>query len=124
MDAMFLELQIQVCVGESTGTPMLEDHGLSGLGLELLTDLTSPRAVFKRLARPRSLLDGRDVLPRLVIAGTVATMQRIENMKFRRARRIQDLEHIGNTIIRFGHSLQVRPEFASLGNEIVIRIDN
>jgi len=51
-------------------------------------------------------------------------MQRIENTKFRRARRIQDLEHMGNTIIRFGHSLQVRPEFASLGNEIVVWIDN
>jgi hypothetical protein len=124
MDAMFLELQIQICVGETTRTPMLEDHGVTGLGLELLTDLTSPRAVFERLTRPGSLLDGRDILPRLVVAGTVATMQRIENTKFRRARCIQDLEHIGNTIIRFGHSLQVRPEFATFGNEIVVRIND
>ena len=50
MDAMFLELQIQICVGKTTRTPMLEDHGVTGLGLELLTDLTSPRAVFERLA--------------------------------------------------------------------------
>ena len=33
---------------------MLEDHGVTGLGLELLSDLTSPRAVFERLAGPHS----------------------------------------------------------------------
>src|SRR6476469_7266646 len=103
---------------------MLEDHGFTGLGLKLLTDLTSPRAVFERLTRPGSLLDRRNILPRLVVAGTIATMKRIENTKLGRARRIQDLEHIGNTIIRFGHRLQVRPEFATLRNEIVVRIDD
>ena len=36
------------------------------LRLELAADLAAPRAVFKRLVQPSCLLDGRNVLPRLV----------------------------------------------------------
>jgi len=62
MDAMSLELQIQIGVSETTGTPMLLNYNLTRLRCELLADLTSPRAVFERLARPGPLLDGRNVL--------------------------------------------------------------
>ena len=92
MDAMLLELQIQIRVGEATGTPMLKDHGFTRLRFEVFADLTSPRAVFERLTRPGSLLDRRNVPPGLVVAGTVTTMQWIENTKLRRARGIQDLQ--------------------------------
>jgi hypothetical protein len=68
MDAVLLELQIQICVGETTGTPMLGGDNLAWLRLELGTDLATPRAVFEAFALPRSLLNGRNVLPRLVVA--------------------------------------------------------
>jgi hypothetical protein len=71
MVAMLLELQIQIRICKATGTPMLEDHSFTGLRVELVTDHTSPRAVSERLARPRSLLNGRNVLPRFVVPGTV-----------------------------------------------------
>ena len=124
MDAVFLELQIQIGVGKATGTPMLQGHDVARLRLELATDLATPRAVFEGLMRPGCLLDRRNVLPGLVVAWTVSMMQRIEDAKPRLPRRIQDLQHMRNTIICFCNSLQAIPYFASLGNEIVIRIDH
>src|SRR5206468_8215578 len=76
MDAVFLELQIQIRVGETTGTPMLEGHDFARLRLELAADLATPHAVFEALSRPSCLLDRRNVLPSLVVALTVTTMQR------------------------------------------------
>src|SRR5215467_8884691 len=51
-------------------------------------------------------------------------MQRIEDAKLRLPHSIQDLQHMGNTIICFCSSLQAIPYFASLGNEIVVWIDH
>src|SRR5262252_9770084 len=92
VDAMLFELQIQIRVSKSAGTPMLERHDVARLRYELSADLATPRPVFEGLARPGCLLDGRDVLPSLVVAWTVAMMQRIENANFRTARSIQDLQ--------------------------------
>src|SRR5216684_1962612 len=48
-DAVLLELQIQICMGEATGTPMLRGNNLAWLRLEIGTDLirfcNSPDAV-------------------------------------------------------------------------------
>ena len=51
-------------------------------------------------------------------------MQRIEDAKPRLPRRMQDLQHMRNTIICVRNSLQAIPYFASLGNEVVVRIDH
>ena len=91
MDAVFLELQIQIRVGETARTPMLQGDDFSRLRLELAADLAAPRAVLEGLMQPGRLLDRRNVLPSFVVAGTVATMQRIEYAKSRLARRIQHL---------------------------------
>jgi hypothetical protein len=53
MDAVLLELQIQIGVGEAAGTPMLHGDDFAWLRLELGTDLAAPRAVFEALALPR-----------------------------------------------------------------------
>src|SRR5215470_12310174 len=66
MDAVLLELQIQICVGEAAGTPMLRSDDLAWLWLEPGTHLATPRAVFEALSRPPGLLNGRNVLPSLV----------------------------------------------------------
>ena len=52
MDAVFLELQIQIRVGEAAGTPVLEGHDLARLRREFAADLAAPRPVFEDLARP------------------------------------------------------------------------
>jgi hypothetical protein len=49
MDAALLELQIQICVGEAAGTPMLTGDDLAWLVLELSTELAAPCAVFDSL---------------------------------------------------------------------------
>ena len=51
-------------------------------------------------------------------------MQRIENAKFRLPRSIQYLQHMRNTLICFCNILDAIPYFASLGNEVVVRIDD
>jgi hypothetical protein len=51
-------------------------------------------------------------------------MQRVEDAKLRLPRSIKDLQHMRNTIICFCNSLQAMPYFASLGNEIVVWIDD
>ena len=63
MDAVFLELQIQIRVGKPTGTPMLEGHDIAWSRLELAADLAAPHAVFEGLSRPRCLLNWRRRYP-------------------------------------------------------------
>ena len=76
IDTIFPELQIQIRFGKATRTPMLEGH------------LATPRAVCEGPMRPSCLLDRRNVSPGLVVAWTVAVMQRIEDPKLRLPRRI------------------------------------
>src|SRR5262249_47993446 len=109
LNAMPFELQIQISVGESTGTPMLEGHDVARLRRQFAADLSAPRPVFEGLMRPSCLLNRSNVLPGLVVAWTVAMMQRIENANFRPARSIQDLQHIRRTTICFGHPPQAIP---------------
>src|SRR6516162_7953932 len=96
MDAVVLELQIQISVGEATGTPVLRGDNLAWLRVELGTDLATPRSV---------LLNGRDVLPGLVVARTVSMMQRVEDVKPRLPRGIEDLRHMRHAVICFGDTL-------------------
>src|SRR5262245_2040081 len=109
MDAVLLELQIQIRVGEATGTPMLGGDDLAWVRLELGTDLATPRAVFEALACPRCPRNGRNVLPSLVVARTVSMMQRIEDSKLRLPRRIEELQHMRNAVIRFRNSANAVP---------------
>jgi hypothetical protein len=51
-------------------------------------------------------------------------MQRVENSKPCFPRRIQDLQHIRNTVICFRNSFEAIPYFAFVGNKIVIGIDD
>src|ERR1043166_926147 len=96
MDAVLLELQIQIRVGEGAGTPMLCGDDLARFGRELGADLAAPGAVLEALALPRRLLCGRNVLPSFVVARPVTMMHRIEDSEFGLPHRVQDLQHIGN----------------------------
>ncbi len=109
MDAVILELHIQICVGEAARTPMLRSDNLAWLRRELGTDLATPRAVFEGLSLPPRLLDRRNLLPGLVVARTISMMQCIEDPKLRLPRRIQDLQHMRDAVIRFCNSLNAVP---------------
>src|SRR5262249_30782541 len=109
MNTMILEQQIQIRVGKATGAPMFEGHDVARLRCEFAADLAAPRAVFEGLAPPGRFLDRRDVLPALVVAGTVPMVQRVEDGKPRLPRRIQDLQHMRNATIRLCDSLQAIP---------------
>jgi hypothetical protein len=124
LDAVFFEPQIQIRVGEAAGTPMLLGHDIARPGHELAADLATLHAIFEGRMRPSGLLNGHDVLSSLVIARTVAAMQRIENGNARLPRRVEHLRHMRNTLVGFSNTLQAIPYLASLGDEIVVGIDD
>src|SRR5262245_28618809 len=109
MNAVLLELQMQVGVGKAAGTPVLEGQDVARLRCELATDLATPGPVLEGLMRPGCLLDGSKVLPGLVVAWAVPMMQRIEDAELRLPRRIENLQHVRNTVIRFCDGLQAIP---------------
>src|SRR5262249_35053602 len=123
MDAVLLELQVKVGVGEAAGAPMLRGNDLTRLRDELGAELAAPSAIFEALPLPSCLLNWRNVFPRLIVARTVAVMHGVEDPKFRLARGIQDLQHVWNAVVRFGDGFDAWPDLAALGNEIVVWID-
>src|SRR5262245_1544898 len=102
---------------------MLLGHDVSGLWREFAPDFATPGAVFKCLTLPAPLLNRRDVPPSLVVARTVAMMQRIKDAQIRIPCGIQNLQHIRNTLIGFCNSFNPIPHLAAFGNEIVVWID-
>src|SRR5262245_33285045 len=124
MDAVFLELQVQVGVGEATGTPVFLCDNLTWRRHEFGAELATPCAEFEALALPRGSLYRRNVSPRFVIACTIPMMHSIEDAKLHCARHIQDLQHVGNAVVCFGDSFDAGPDLAALGNEVVVRIDH
>src|SRR5215470_15755913 len=101
MDAVLLELQVQVGVGEAAGTPVLLCDDLTRRRREFGTELTTPCAVFERFVLPRGSLNRRNVGPRFVVACTISMMHGIEDAKLRCARGIQDVQHVGNAAVCF-----------------------
>src|SRR5499427_5225791 len=78
MDAVLLELQVQVGVGEATGTPVFLGDNLTWRRREFGTELTTPCAVFEALVLPGGSLNRRNVGPRFVVACTISMMHGIE----------------------------------------------
>src|SRR5215467_850409 len=124
MDAVFFELQVQIRVSETAGAPMLLDDNFAWHRRELSPELATPSAILKCFVRPRCLLNGRNVLPSLVIAWTVSMMHCKENPQLRLPRGIKDLLHVRNAVVRFGNSFDAGPDLAAFGNEVVVRVDH
>jgi hypothetical protein len=124
VDAVPLELEIQVGVGKAARAPVFERHDIARLRGEFAANLAAPRAVLEGLSRPRGLLNRSDVLPCLVVPGTISTMQRVEHAKPGSPRGIQDLQHVRDATIGLRDTAQAIPDLAALGNEIVVRVDH
>src|SRR5499425_1989776 len=124
MDAVLLELQVQVGVGEATGTPVFLCDNFAWRWHEFGTELATPCAVFEALVLPRGSLNGRYVGPRFEVTCTISMMHGIEDAKLHCARGIQDLQHVGNAVVCFSDRFDARPDLAALGNEVVVGIDH
>src|SRR6516164_8935826 len=124
MNAMLFKLQIQVGVRKPARTPVLLSHNLAWFRREFGPDLATPRAIFEDPSRPGRLLNGRDVFPGLIVARAVSMVERIEDAKPRVPCRNQKLQHIRNAIICLCNISDAIPYFASLGNEVVVGIDD
>src|SRR5262249_17953876 len=122
MDAVLLELQVQVGVGEAAGTPVFLCHNLTWLRHEFGTELATPCAVFEALMLPPSSLIRTHVPTCFVGCSMIPMMHGREDAKLRFARRIQDLQHVGNAVVCFSDSFDAGPDLATLGNEVVVRI--
>src|SRR5215470_16190559 len=121
MDTVLLELQVQIGVGEATGTPVFLCDNLTWRRREFGTELATPCAVFEALVLPRGSLNRRNVGPRFVVARAVAMVHGIEDPKLRLTRGIQDLQHVGNAVVCFSDSFDAGPDLAAVGNEVVDR---
>ena len=121
---MLLQLEIEIGVGEAAGAPVLAGDDLTRGRYELGAEFAAPGAEFETPASPCGALDRRDVFPRRIVAGTESVMHGIENPELRLARRMQNLLHMRNTVIRFRYGLDPRPDLATLGNEVVVGVDN
>src|SRR5262245_10352740 len=75
-------------------------------------------------SRLGGLLRRRDVLPGLVVARAVSTMQRVEDAKPGCPRGIQDPQHVRHAVVFLRNTFQAIPELASFGDEIVVWIDH
>src|SRR5262249_45595299 len=112
VDAVLLELQVQVGVGEATGTPVLLGNNLTWRRHEFGSELATPCAVFEGLVLPCGSLNRRDVGPGFVVARTVSMMHGVEDAKLRRARGVQDLQHVRNAAVCLSHGFDARPDLA------------
>src|SRR4029077_7169059 len=97
---------------------------LPRLRREFGSELAAPGAVLEDPSLPSRLLDRRDVLPGLVVAGAVAMMRRIEDAQPGLARRVQDPQHVRNAAIGFRDRLDPVPDLAALGDEVVVGVDD
>src|SRR4030095_13987023 len=111
-------------VREPTRAPMLRCDNISWLRLKLAADLATPRPVLEGFRTPRGLLHRRNGLPVLVVARTISTMQSIEDTEAGLPSRQQHLQHVSNAMIGFRDLADPRPDFATLGNEVVVRVDH
>src|SRR5262245_41745233 len=57
IDTVFLKLQIQIGIGEATGTPVLLGHNVARLRCKFVADLPTPGPIFKSPVLPRCLLN-------------------------------------------------------------------
>src|SRR5262245_4869458 len=114
VDAVLLELQVQVGVGEAAGTPVLLSDNLTWRRHEFGTELATPCAVFEGLVLPRGSLNRRNVDPGFVVARTISMMHGIEDAELRCARCIQELQHVRNAVVCFSDSLDARPNLAAV----------
>src|SRR6516164_7638301 len=71
MDAVLLELQVQVGVGEAAGTPMFLCDNLTRRRHEFGAEFATPCAVLESLVLPRGSLNRRNVSPRFVVTCTI-----------------------------------------------------
>src|SRR5262249_11281993 len=124
MDAVLLELQVQVGVGEATGTPVFLCDNLTRRRHEFGTELATPCAVFEALVLPRVSVNRRNVGPRFVVACTISMMHDIDDAELPWASGSQDLQHVGNAVVCFSDSFDAGPNLAALGNEVVVGIDH
>jgi hypothetical protein len=62
--------------------------------------------------RPCVLLNGRNILPTLVVARTVAMMHGVEDPELRTPGGIQHLQHVGNAVIGLSNDPNAGPYLA------------
>jgi hypothetical protein len=123
MDAVYLDLQIQIRVGEPLEPQLLQRHDLARSTPELAADLATPRPIFEQLVQPSCFWTGAMYLQvSCSLDGIDDAVHK--DAKLRPPRSLQDLQHIRITLITFCNSLQAIPYLASLGNEVVIWIDH
>src|SRR5215813_11558360 len=117
-NSMPLEQQIQIGIGKAAGAPVLLGHDVAWLRRKLRANLSSPCAGFEDLALHRCLLDGRDVLPALVIAWAIPMVHRVEDAEPSFPRGGDELAHMSDGMGCCRNVLDAVPDFSAFGDEV------
>src|SRR5262249_43058035 len=119
-DAMLLELQIEIGVGETALSPMLADDDIAVARREIGMKLTTPRRLRERMASHDAPLSGIDVPPALVVALFPLAMRNDEDSNACSPDcRVYRME-IREQSDFLCDLLQARPQEATLGQEVVV----
>src|SRR5262245_57121686 len=124
VNAVFLELQIEVRVGEPTRAPVLKRHDLPRLRRELDPKGAAPGAVGEDLRARPGFLDRGPEFPLLVVADAPAMMRREEDLNARGTSRLENLDHVRDASVRFRHFAHSRPQLSAIRDEVIVGIDH
>ena len=93
----------------ATKLAMLRCDNVAGAGFEFWSDLTPHVPCSKVFSLPGCPLNWRNILPRIVIAGVISPVQCVECAYSRLSSSIEDLHHVGDTLVRFGNAFDPIP---------------
>src|SRR6516225_9987729 len=123
LDAALLEVEVEVGVGKAVLAPMLLDHDVARLRCELRMPFAAPRAFRKDGASVGQNLQWARMTPSVIIPLAPASVRHVEYCNAYAARGFEERAQMRQQFHRLGNCLEVRPEFAPVAQEIVIRID-
>src|SRR5258705_5916516 len=88
---------------------MLLGHDVTRAGQEFVAELAAPRSELERSALPCRFLNGRDVFPGFVVAGTISAVPRGEQAGLPFAAPVEDLVHFGEAPLGLCQPLPTGP---------------
>src|SRR5262245_2358265 len=124
MNAVLLDLQIEVSVGKAAGAPVLLRNDFSRSRCELVAKGPAPGAVGVDLRARAGLLDRGPKFPCLVVARAPAMVRREEDPGAGVTSRLQDPDHVRYKPIRFHDLANSGPQLSAIRDEVVVRIDD
>ena len=123
LDAALLEVEVEVSISNAVLAPMRLDHDVARLRCQFRMPLTAPGAFCEDGASVGQNLQWARMPPSVIIALAPARVRDVEYCNAYAARGLEECAQMRQQVNRLGDRSDLRPEFAPIAQEIVIRID-